>query len=126
MHHPSDPEFVNYLPGRWLPEDEIHPVRPDLPWLRHLTFAEGHAMEMGIGASVFLYLSAMVGELSVGFFILVALVRVMIGDKRKDEGGTKCDHTLGIHDLRSDPWYFVIAAIVTAGILMTVFGTPGG
>jgi len=114
----------NWLPGEWLPEDKRHPIRPDWPWFRHLTFAEGHAIEIGIGIAVLLYLAATVGELGAAFPILLYTVRVAIGKKREKGKKTECDHTLGIHDIRSDPWYFVMAALVTAGVLLGVLGWP--
>lgn len=128
---------TSFLPFDVLPEDSHHPVRPDLPFLRHLTFAEGHAIEIGIGVGVVLYVAAGIGMLEAAFPIALGVLRIALGLRRrrsrpKAEGRTRreratntsCDHTLGIHDIQSDPWYFVIAGLVTVAVLSLTFGVP--
>lgn len=112
------------LPGAWLPGDGTHPLRPDAPILRHLTFTEAHAVEMGIGLTVFLYVAVAMGVFASAWPVALFVIRTAVGQKRKQGTSTDCNHTIGLHDIRSDPWYFVVAGFVTAGVLLVVFGTP--
>lgn len=49
------------MPLRWLPEDDGHPVRPDLPVLHHLTFTEVHALELGAYLGLLAFFAVRVG-----------------------------------------------------------------
>lgn len=113
-----------------LPSDASHPRRPDLPILRHLTYSEAHAAEIGIGLAVLVWWSQVGGFVELVIPIAIALVRLAVGMKRKS-GTDTCDHTLGVHDIRAEPQWFASAAILTyvvlagAWRLLGVIGSDG-
>lgn len=114
----------DWLPGPWLPEDRKHPIRPDLPWFRHLTFEEGHAVEIGLGLALLLYWSQTLGLGGAVFPIAAYLARVALGMKHVHDEDYAADHTLGVHDIASDPWYFIVATVAVYVGLVLVWGIP--
>lgn len=100
------------MPLRWLPEDDSHPVRPDLPVFRHLTFTEVHAIELGAYVGVLGFFALGIGAAGEFFTLLVAIVRFTLSDGKAKESGSKMTHRMGFHDVRAEPPYF------GAGVLM--------
>lgn len=96
-----------------LPEDDEHPVRPDLPVLRHLTFTEAHALEIGVYLALFLYFGQTIGLGGEAFTVVIAAVRTVISDEKSRGTQTRCDHGVGFHDAREEPPYFGTGAVVT-------------
>lgn len=115
------------MPLTWLPEDDTHPVRPDLPVLRHLTFTEVHSLELGIYIGLFAYFALLIGSGGVVVTVLVSIVRFTISDGRAKRGATRATHRLGFHDVRQEPPYFgagvlfAFAAAVVVGQLWVLF-----
>lgn len=107
-----------------LPGDKEHPPRPNLPIWNHLTYDEAHAMELGVGIAVFVYLAAVSDQLGMAVSILGYIVRMFVGKTRAKYNPKKCDHTLGFHDIKGDPWYFVVAGLLAGAALILVFGIP--
>lgn len=115
------------MPLAWLPEDDTHPVRPDLPVFRHLTFTEVHSLELGIYIGLFAYFALLVGAAGALVTVLVSIVRFTISDGRAKRGATKATHRIGFHDVRQEPPYFgagflfAFALAVVGGRLWVVF-----
>lgn len=95
----------------WLPADSEHPPRPDVPILSHLTFVEIHAMELGLGLGLFAVWAVELNEAGIALLLGALAARRIISAKRKKGTGTKCDHTIGMHDAIADPHYFVVTAV---------------
>lgn len=91
---------------RWLPEDDSHPVRPDLPVARHLTFTEVHALELGIYVGLLSYFAVELGFGGQVVTLLIAITRFTISDGKAKSGATKSTHRIGFHDVRLEPQYF--------------------
>lgn len=99
------------MPLRWLEEDDTHPVRPDLPVFRHLTFTEVHSLELGVYLGLLVYFLLNLGGEGAVVTILVGIVHYIIGDGRAKAGATRVTHNLGFHDVRQEPPYFGAGAI---------------
>ena len=92
-----------------LPETDDHPVRPDLPWLRNLSWVKIHAMQIGIGIAIMIYWGQSIGLEGTAYGIGVLAASAIFGkyqERRQD-----CDHALGIHDFVLKPWYGLFTAI---------------
>ena len=115
------------MPFAWLPEDDTHPIRPDLPVFRHLTFTEVHSLELGIYVGLLVYFGLLVGTAGAMVTLLVSIVRFTISDGKAKGGATKAAHRIGFHDVRQEPPYFgagvvfAFAAAVVVGRLWVVF-----
>jgi hypothetical protein len=94
------------MPLRWLAEDEKHPVRPDLPVLRHLTFTEVHAIELGVYIGLLAFFAVRIGRTGEIMTLLIGIVRFTMSDGRAKSGATKVTHRIGFHDVRKEPQYF--------------------
>lgn len=114
----------DWIPGTWLPSDADHPVRPDWPVVRHLTFTELHAMELGVAFAVFLYVAVTIEKLAESWPVVLYVGRVLFSERRAKGGTTKCDHPVGIHDITHDPWYFTTTTLVSLGLLVGTVGWP--
>lgn len=91
---------------RWLPEDDAHPIRPDLPVFRHLTFTEVHALELGAYVGLLAYFGIRVGRGGAVFTLVVAITRFTISSGRAKACRRPDAHRLGFHDVRLEPQYF--------------------
>lgn len=94
------------MPLKWLEEDDDHPVRPDLPVFRHLTFTEVHALELGAYVGLLAYFAIGVGLEGEVVTLLIGIVRFTMSDGQAKAGSTKATHRLGFHDVRKEPPYF--------------------
>lgn len=94
------------MPLSWLPEDDTHPIRPDLPVVRHLTFTEAHAIELGIYVGLLAYFAVQFGLAGEAITLLIAITRFTISDGKARCGATKSTHRIGFHDVRLEPQYF--------------------
>ena len=94
------------MPLRWLEEDDSHPIRPDLPVFRHLTFTEVHAVELGAYIGLLAYFSVQAGFEGQILTLLFGIVRFVMSDGKAKAGATKANHRLGFHDVRQEPPYF--------------------
>lgn len=103
-------------------DSDDHPPRPDLPVIRHLTYTEMHAMELGVAFAAFIFFGLAVGRTADVFAIVLVVARIIISDRRAKGDSTKCQHRLGFHDIRGEPWYFTNATLVTFGILVALYG----
>lgn len=113
---------------RWLPEDDTHPVRPDLPVARHLTFTEAHAIELGVYIALLAYFGIELGQGEQILTLLVGIVRFTMSDGRAKGGASKVTHRMGFHDVREEPPYFgagFLAAFGLAALLLGLRGFPG-
>ncbi|MFB6311446.1 MAG: hypothetical protein ABEH64_09745 [Salinirussus sp.] len=99
------------MPLTWLPEDDKHPIRPDLPVFRHLTFTEVHSLELGIYVGLLVYFSLLVGTGGAVATLLISIVRFTISDGKAKNGATNAMHRIGFHDVRQEPPYFGAGAI---------------
>lgn len=91
---------------RWLAEDDAHPVRPDLPIVRHFTFAEAHALELGAYVGLLAFFGLRLGRAGEVLTLSIAVVRFAMSDGRASAGAGKATHRLGFHDVRLEPPYF--------------------
>lgn len=107
------------MPIGWLPEDDTHPVRPDLPVVRHLTFTEAHALEIGGYVGVLSYFGVHVNMEGAVFLLLLSIARFVVSDGRASAGATTAVHRMGFHDVRKEPQYFG-ATVLVAFVLMVV------
>lgn len=111
---------------RWLLEsDDEHPVRPNLPFLRHLTYDEIHAFQLGIvglpiGAA---YAEGLV-ELSVWF--TVAIMGIVFGISKYEDTENGKRRAMGV--ISDVPWYFTTSYFTwaMAGVYLsaTLFPPP--
>lgn len=108
------------MPFRWLAEDDTHPIRPDLPVARHLTFTEVHALELGLYIGLLAYFGAQAGETGAVVTLLIGIARFVMSDGRARSDRTESTHRLGFHDVRKEPPYF------GAGFLLAFAGAAVG
>ncbi|MFC6989393.1 hypothetical protein ACFQJD_13020 [Haloplanus sp. GCM10025708] len=108
---------------RWLPEDDDHPVRPDLPVFRHLTFTEVHSLELGAYVGLLVFFAVQAGAEGQAVTLLIAIARFTISDGRAKAGATKARHRLGFHDVRQEPPYFGAGVLLAYGLIAV--GTHG-
>jgi hypothetical protein len=112
------------MPLRWLAEDDTHPVRPDLPVFRHLTFTEVHSLELGVYVGLLVFFAIQVGAEGEAVTLLIAITRFTISDGRAKAGATKVTHRLGFHDVREEPPYFgagLLLSFVTVSVVSRVW-----
>lgn len=109
---------------KWLPETKKRPIRPDLPWLRNLSWVKIHALQIGFGLALIVYWGQLLGRSGAVFGLAVTVAQIMLGVKQKKGNMTKCDHGIGIHDIRKKPWYAISASVVTWVALALGYGLP--
>lgn len=105
---------------RWLEEDDTHPVRPDLPVVRHLTFTEVHSLELGIYIGAFAFFALQFGYGGELIVLLFGIIRYAMGDGKAKAGRSPVTHNLGFHDVRKEPPYFGAGFII--GFVTVVAG----
>lgn len=103
----DDGTLTGPLGTTWVPEDSDHPLRPDLPILRHFTFREAHGVELGLWLGLAFGLFLRLGE----FGAAVAL----IGFVRRGLAGT-ATMPKQVRALFRDAWYILVASAVGAPI----------
>lgn len=116
------------MPLRWLEEDDEHPVRPDLPVFRHLTFTEVHSLELGAYIGLLAYFGIWVGLEAQIATLLIGIVRFTISDGRAKAGKTAATHRMGFHDVRQEPPYFgagFLVAFALAAVGVQVWALTG-
>lgn len=106
-----------------LPETDDRPVRPDLPWLRNLSWIKIHALQLGFFAGVVVYWGSALGYPGAVFGLILHMIGFVLGDANVRSGST-CDHNLGAHDIRVKPWYFGTALFWTVVASILAFGPP--
>ena len=107
------------MPLKWLAEDDTHPIRPDLPVARHLTFTEVHSLELGIYIGLLAFFALQFGYGGAIVTLLISITRFTISDGKAKAGATKATHRMGFHDVRQEPPYFgagFIFAFVAAAV----------
>lgn len=98
------------------PWGEDRPIRPDLPMLRWFSYTKWHALQLGFFVALLLYwTSVTLGQDMITAGIALYFVRYVLGFKE-----VSCNHTIGIHDIREKPWYFVTSLIVSTAALRTL------
>jgi hypothetical protein len=100
----------------WLPEDDTHPVRPDLPVTRHITFTEVHALELGIYIGLFAFFALQLGYAETIVTLFVSVIRFTMSDGKAKAGGTNATHRMGFHDVRQEPQYFGTGVLLAFGV----------
>lgn len=108
----------------WLPASDDSPPRPDLPVLRHLTWTELHAAVLGGSFAFLVYWGMVLGRGGVVFGIAVTVAQLILGERQRKSKRSKCEHRIGAHDLRQEPWYFAAAAVVLWIALAAIGGVP--
>lgn len=97
----------------WLPADESHPPRPDLPVLRHLTYTEAHAIELGGYIGLLLAAALALDMAGAALTFALAITRRATSGRKASGDDTPCEHSLGLHDARAEPHYFgFLAALI--------------
>lgn len=91
---------------QWLAGDTRHPVRPDLPVVRHLTFTEVHALELGAYVGLLAYFATRYGYGGEVVVLLLAITRFTISTGKTAACRRPDAHRLGFHDVRQEPPYF--------------------
>lgn len=104
------------MPLRWLAEDDSHPVRPDLPVFRHLTFTEVHSLELGAYIGLLAYFAIGIGFEGEIVTLFIGIVRFTMSDGRAKGGSTMANHRLGFHDVRQEPPYFGAGVVLAFGL----------
>ena len=99
----------------WLEPDKTHPPRPDTPILRHFTFTEAHAVELGVYLGLFVVWALSMNQNGAAFSITVGAFRKVMSRQRSVGGGTPCDHDIGFHDAVEEPHYFGFPAVLIVG-----------
>jgi len=108
----------------WLPETDEYPPRPDVAILRHLTWTESHAAVLGGSFAFLVYWGMALGRGGVVFGVAVTVAQLILGEGQRKSKRSKCEHRIGVHDLREEPWYFAAAAVVLWIALATMGGVP--
>ena len=106
------------MPFRWLAEDDEHPVRPDLPVARHLTFTEVHSLELGIYIGLFAFFATRFGYGGEVVMLLFGVIRFVMSDGRAKAGATMANHRIGFHDVRQEPPYFGAGFLLAFGVAL--------
>lgn len=107
------------MPG-WLPPDTVHPPRPDVPVLRHLTFTEIHALELGVYLGFLIVWGLSMNQAGTVFMLAVMAGRKIISHRRSKGDGTTCDHDIGFHDAIAEPQYFGFPPILIVGVYYAI------
>jgi hypothetical protein len=105
----------------WLPETDKNPPRPDVPVLRHLTWTESHAALLGASFGLLVFWGMSRGRGGVVFGLAVTVAQLVLGERQRKSKRSKCEHRIGVHDVREEPWYFTSAG-VAAWIVAAVVG----
>ena len=104
-----------------LPATGDRPIRPDLPWLRNLSWKKVHAMQLGFALGLIIYWSYRLSMMGVAFGLTVLVAEVLVGKGQKFSRYTACEHDIGFHDVIAKPWYFTTFATLTFLILLIWF-----
>lgn len=102
---------------RWLEEDDKHPIRPDLPVFRHLTFTEVHALELGAYLGLLGFFAIGVGLEGEVVTLLIGITRFTLSDGRAKASESTMDHRMGFHDVREEPQYFGAGFLIAFGLI---------
>jgi hypothetical protein len=118
--HPDPADGVEVAGIRWLAETRHRPVRPNLPWLRNLSWVKLHALQLGVGVGVFVAFAV-----AFGFPGAVVGVAYMVGDfvfarRRQYNPDSPCNHGIGAHDIKEKPWYFLTSLFATQVVYVAV------
>lgn len=105
------------MPLSWLEEDADHPVRPDLAVLRHLTYTEVHALELGAYLGLLAYFGIGAGLEGEVVTLLIGIVRFTMSDGRAKASESTMDHRMGFHDVRAEPQYFGAGFLIAFGLI---------
>lgn len=98
----------------YLPPDDDHPPRLDLPVVRHLTFEEAHALELGVYFGILLAWGVILGEHTAAFALAAMAARSVMSWRNGNRG-------LGFHDAREEPWYFAFGTLLSAAVVLNTF-----
>ena len=109
--------------GFILPETDDRPIRPDLPWLRNLSWTKLHAMQIGFGIALIVYLALSMGEEGVALGLLVLAAQAAFGELQ-EHSDSLCEHDIGIHDFIEKPWYALSSGVATYVALGILWGWP--
>jgi len=102
----------------YLPETRDHPPRIDAAVIRHLTWTEAHAALLGVSFGLLVAWGISRGRGGVVFGMAVAIGQLILGEGQRRSDRSKCEHRIGRHDIRQEPWYFTSAAVaVVAAVL---------
>ena len=104
------------------PNGYARPLRPDIPILRNLSYIKYHALQIGMFGALFVYWSFSLGYTETGFVVAAFLVRTALGIREKKDPDRKCQHNVGLHDIRTKPWYFASSFLSTSILLNLFFG----
>ena len=115
---------VRLLPEETDPDGTGRPLRPDLPWLRNLSWTKVHAMQLGFGFAILVYWGLALGAVGAAFGLAVLVAEFVLGEAQEQTDRSLCDHDLGFHDVAQKPWYFLSAAVVVYGVMAAIWGVP--
>lgn len=104
----------------WLPAEGDYPPRPDTPILRHLTFTEIHAVELGFYLGLLVVWALTLNESSAAFALVVSAARKIMSRRRMRDEAEDCDHDVGFHDAVAEPQYFGFPVVVIVGVYYAV------
>lgn len=99
----------------YLPSDEMHPPRLDLPIIRHLTYSETHAFELGIYFGLVIVWAMTLGQEIAAFTLLLAIIRKVTTKTKKNDERSAVVHDIGFHDVRKEPPYFGAGTVIVVG-----------
>lgn len=119
--------MIEWLPKQIRTQEDVEigrPIRPDLPWLRNLSFTKIHAMQLGFGITLLAYLGIALGFEGAAVALLYLSARRIMSHRDVKDVNSACEHKMGFHDLKQKPWYGLSMGILTVLVLIGVFGMP--
>jgi len=100
---------------KWLPASDDSPTRPDVFVLRHITWTEIHTILLGVGFGLLVAWGIVLGQQGAVFGVAVLVAQLILGEGQQRSKKSSCEHRIGVHDVRQEPWYFVTATVVIVG-----------
>lgn len=97
------------------------PPRPNLPWIRYMSYAKIHASMIGVALGILIYFGLLVSMPGLVFAFVISVVSYALGLRQYNSNKSACGHKIGAHDLRRKPWYGFFGTVVTYILLALMF-----
>jgi hypothetical protein len=111
-----------------LPDEVVdgvaRPPRPDLPYLRDVSWFHVHAVTIGIMVGLGLYWTASYSTNGALLGSSSIIVQYVLGRIQKNRDWDKCDHEIGWHDIRKKPAFVFVGAVVAWVAVSLYLGAP--
>ena len=96
------------------------PPRPDLPILRNWSHTKSHAALLGVAVGLLIGFGVLWGEKAAVFGVAAYLTQYVFAERQKRNDNSTVEHGIGAHDVRKKPWYFAVAVVGTAAVIVAV------